>query len=76
MLHPEINERQCGFMPDKGTGYAVSTLKNLGQRVIEMKKDLFLCFIDYKKAFDKVKHKEMICMLNQIGIDDKDLRIT
>ena len=74
-LHPEINECQYGFMPDKGTRNAVFTLKNLGQRAIEMKKDLFLCFIDYKKAFDKVKHKEMICMLDQIGIDDKDLRI-
>ena len=40
-----------------------------------MKKDLFLCFIDYKKAFDKVKHNEMICVLDQIGIDDKDLRM-
>ena len=72
-LHPEINE--YGFMPDKKTRNAVFTLKNLGQRAIEMKKDLFLCFINYKKAFDKVKHKEMICMLDQIGIDDKDLRI-
>ena len=48
------------FMPDKGTWNAVFTLKNLGQRAIEMKKDLFLCFIDYKKAFDKVKHNKMI----------------
>ena len=74
-LHPEINECQFGFMPDKGTPNAVFTLKNLGQRAIEMKKDLFLCFIDYKKAFDQVKHNEMICMLDQIGIDDKDFRI-
>ena len=74
-LHPEINECQYGFMPDKGTRNAVFTLKNLGQRAIEMKKDLFSCYIDYKKAFDKVKHNEMICMLDQIGIDDKDLRI-
>ena len=62
-------------MPDKETRNAVFTLKNLAQRAIEMKKDFFLCFIDYKKAFDKVKHNEMICMLDQIGIDDKDLRI-
>ena len=74
-LHLEINECQYGFMPDKGTRNAVFTLKNLGQRAIKMKKDLFLCFIDYKKAFDNVKHNEMICMLDQIGIDDKGLRI-
>ena len=74
-LHPKINECQYGFMPDNGRRNAVFTLKNLRQRAIELKKDLFLCFIDYKKAFDKVKHNEMICMLDQIGIDDKDFRI-
>ena len=57
-LHPEINECQYSFMPDKGTRNAVFTLKNRGQRAIEMKKDLLLCSIDYEKAFDMIKHNE------------------
>ena len=74
-LQSEINKCRYGFMPDKGTRNAILTLKNLGQRAIEMKKDLFLCFVDYKKAFDKIKHNEINCMLDRIEIDDKYLRI-
>ena len=39
------------------------------------KKDVYICFIDYTKAFDRVKHFKMIECLSEIGIDDKDLQI-
>jgi len=74
-IHFEIAEEQYGFMPDKGTRNAVFVLKNLAQRSIEMQKDLYLVFIDYKKAFDRVKHTHLLEMLDNIGIDDKELRL-
>ena len=37
--------------------------------------NLYLCFIDYTKAFDKVKHNDVIYMLENLNIDSKDLRI-
>ncbi|GFR71049.1 endonuclease-reverse transcriptase [Elysia marginata] len=40
-----------------------------------MKKDLYLCFLDYSKAFDRVRHDELYKILNSIDIDGKDLRI-
>ena len=40
-----------------------------------MERDLYVCFIDYKKAFDRVKHKNLMVMLNDIKIDSKDLRV-
>ena len=36
---------------------------------------MYICFIDYKKAFYLVKHFKMIECLSEIGIDDKDLQI-
>ena len=36
---------------------------------------MYICFIDYTKAFDRVKHFKMIERLSEIGIDDKDLQI-
>ena len=36
---------------------------------------MYICFIDYTKAFDRVKHFKMIECLSEIGIDDKDLQI-
>ncbi|GFO05632.1 LINE-1 reverse transcriptase [Plakobranchus ocellatus] len=47
----------------------------LVERCIEMQKDLHLCFIDYSKAFDKVRHVELFRMLEKLDIDGKDLRV-
>ena len=74
-LRPEIGEEQNGFVTGKGTNNAIYIIRMLIERSIEVKTDLFLCFIDYTKAFDKVKHKEIISMLKDINIDSKDLRI-
>ena len=38
-------------------------------------KVVYICFIDYTKAFDRVKHFKMIVCLSEIEIDDKDLQI-
>ena len=40
-----------------------------------MQKDLYACFIDYAKAFDRVKHSEIVEALARIGIDGKYIRI-
>ena len=42
---------------------------------IEMQKDLYLCFIDYSKAFDKVRHEKLFNILKHLDIDGKDLRV-
>ena len=45
------------------------------QKHIEVMKEMYLCFIDYAKAFDRVKHENFIKCLKQIGLDDKDVRV-
>lgn len=37
--------------------------------------DIYTCFVDYQKAFDKIQHQKMIQVLKSTGMDDKDLRI-
>ena len=46
----------------------------IGERYLEKQKDVYICFIDYEKAFDRVNHATMIECLKDIGIDGKDLR--
>ena len=36
---------------------------------------MYLCFVDYEKAFDKIRHNELMDVLKQIGVDGKDLRL-
>ncbi|KAG1681055.1 DNA replication licensing factor MCM5 [Nymphon striatum] len=74
-LLPEISEVQYGYRKDKSTINAILVLRMLGERAIEHQQDVFICFIDYSKAFDKVQHTKLIKLLEQINIDDKDLRI-
>lgn len=36
---------------------------------------LYACFIDYEKAFDKVKHEKLLEILINNGLDARDIRI-
>ena len=73
-IHEEIEDVQCGFKQGKGTTNAIFILRNLTERSIEVQKDLYLCFIDYSKAFDKVQHEKLFAILDQLDIDGKTLR--
>ena len=72
---PEIAQEQCGFIEGKGTVNALYIIRTIIERALEVQKDLHLCFIDYTKAFDKVKHNNIIVILEALNIDGKDLRI-
>ncbi|GFO02811.1 retrovirus-related pol polyprotein from type-1 retrotransposable element r2 [Plakobranchus ocellatus] len=74
-IKPEIAEEQCGFVEDKGTSNAIYILRTFIERALEVQKDVYLCFIDYTKAFDRICHDEIITELKQLKIDGKDLRI-
>ena len=45
------------------------------EKAIEMQKDFYLCYIDFQKAFDTVKHVEVMELLQDIGIDGKGMRV-
>lgn len=47
----------------------------LSERAIEMKEGIFVCFIDYTKAFDKVEHEELVKMLENYDLDGKDIHL-
>ncbi|GFO06913.1 endonuclease-reverse transcriptase [Plakobranchus ocellatus] len=74
-IRPEIPQKQFGFMPDKGTRNTIFIMSMLMERCIELQKDIHLFFIDYSKAFDKVRHVELFRMIEKLDIDGKDLRV-
>ena len=71
----EIDVCQYGFRADCGTRNAVFILKVLIQRSIQMQTDIYLCFVDYTKAFDRVVHNELMHFLDDLELDDKDLQL-
>ncbi len=43
--------------------------------MIEKNKNLYAAFIDYSKAFDKVKHQKLIGILKNAGIPEVEIRL-
>ncbi|KAK3758028.1 hypothetical protein RRG08_006609 [Elysia crispata] len=74
-LIQEKEKEQFGFQANKGTRDAIFCFNILAQKQIEVQKDIYACFIDYAKAFDRVKHSETVEALARTGIDGKDIRI-
>ena len=75
MIDKEVSRLQSGFRPGTGTREGIFNLRTICERATDVQKDVYICFIDYTKTFDRVKHFKMIECLSEIGIDDKDLQI-
>ena len=41
-------------------------VRRMSERAIEKQKDMYACFIDYRKAFDTVRHEPLIDLLNAV----------
>ena len=47
----------------------------LGQRMDINIEDINVCYVDFEKAFDKVRHEKLVQILQAKNIDKGDLRI-
>ena len=74
-IDKEVSRLKSGFRPGTGTREGIFNLRTICERATDVRKDVYICFTDYTKAFDQVKHVQMIECLSEIGIDDKDLQI-
>ena len=63
------------FRKGRGTRNAIFATRCSTKRSIQHQQDVFRAFIDYEKAFDKVKHEDMMKDLQEFGVDGIDIRI-
>ena len=75
IINRHLDETQLGFRKGKGTRDGIFLLRNISERMAEHQKDLFLCFIDYSKAFDRVNHAKMMEVLTLAGVADHERRL-
>ena len=54
----EIGDEQYSFMPNKATQNAISMMRMLSERTIEIQQKLYLCFLNYRKVLDQVNDKK------------------
>ena len=55
-IENEISELQSGFMAGKGTREGIFNLRMICEYYSEICEDVYVCFVDYKKAFNRVNH--------------------
>src|ERR1043165_3207476 len=70
-----LGEEQYGFRKGRGTRDAVAALRVIAERSIQHGQDIYICFVDYEKAFDRVDWKKLMRILRRIGVDWRERRL-
>ena len=66
----ELPDIQAGFRKGRGTRDQIANIRWIMEKAREFQKSIYLCFIDYAKAFDCVDHNKLWTILQEMGIPD------
>jgi len=69
-MEREMPDTQAGFRKRRGTRDQFHNLRSIMERAREYNEDVYMCFIDYSKAFDSVHHEKLWNTLRQMGIPE------
>ena len=58
-VNHELPEVQAGFRKGRGTRDQIANICWIIEKAIEFQKSMYLCFINYTKAFDCVDHNKL-----------------
>ena len=53
----EVDQMQFGFMPGRSTVDAIFILRRMQESYLKKNRKLFICFVDFEKAMDRVSRK-------------------
>ena len=63
----ELPDEQAGFRPGRGTRDQITNLRVLMAKLLEHNQPLYMCFIDFQKAFDSVQHEKLWWAMLDMG---------
>ena len=69
-MNRELPDVQAGFRKGRGTRDQIANICWIIQKAREFQKNVYFCFIDYKKAFDCVDNSNLWKILKETGILD------
>ena len=69
-MNHELPDVQAGFRKGRGTRDQSANICCIIEKAREFQKNIYLCFIDYAKAFDCVVHSKLWKILKEMGIPD------
>ena len=69
-VNRELPDVQAGFRKGRGTRDQIANIHWIIKKAREFQKNIYICFIDYVKAFDSVDHHKLWKILQEMGIPD------
>src|SRR3989442_4575740 len=88
VIERQLGDSQMGFRKGKGSRDDIFQLSMISERIIDLnaekvikgkkttkRKKLYLCFVDYQKAFDRVKHDKLAEVMEKAGIPELERRL-
>lgn len=63
----EVPDEQAGFRPGRGTRDQITNLRIIMAKLREHQQPLYMCFIDFQKAFDCVQHEKLWWAMLEMG---------
>ena len=69
-MNREILDVQAGFRKGRGTRDQIANIRWIMEKAREFQKNIYLCFIDYAKAFDGINHNKLWKILKEMGTPD------
>ena len=69
-MESKLEDGQCGFRPGRSTTDQIFTLKQIFEKSFGVHgKDLFACFVDFEKAYDRVPRDKLWKVLQEYGVN-------
>ena len=69
-MNQELPDVQAGFRKDRGTRDQIANIRGIIEKARGFQKNIYFCFIDYAKVFDRVDHNKLWNIVQEMGIPD------
>ena len=69
-MNHELPDVQADFSKGRGIRDQLANIRWIMEKAREFQKNIYVCFIDYAKAFDSMGHKKLRKILKEMGIPD------
>jgi hypothetical protein len=70
-----IDDMHFGFMPGRGTTDAVFVVRQVQEKYLQKRRELWMAFVDLEKAFDRVPREVLWWALRRLGVDGGMIRL-
>jgi hypothetical protein len=67
-LHSQVSQEKAGFVPDRGTREQILNLLQIIEKGREFNITIHICFIDFRKDFDRVRWNKVWIILQEMGV--------